>query len=639
MTGFTYLQFYVAFLVTAVLALIPIAAVFRSRACGRTVWPLGGGRYWSVVAVVTAVALLYTTPWDNYLIAAGVWGYGEGRVAATVWHAPVGEYLFILTQPVLTGLWLSQLTVPERWPEADGLRRRPRIAAGTLGLAVGAVGGALLTGAGTGTFYLGAILLWAAPVLALQWVVGAPQLRAARRTVALGVLVPTVYLCAADRIALELGVWRLADRYTTGVAPAGLPLEEAAFFLLTNLFVVQGLVLYRWLADRGGPGAPWRWLGSRLRANAAGRLERAVARRRTRAVRPIGPAAVLVTGVVAALAGDLPRAVRYGPLLLSVAAVGLPHGAVDHVAAARATGGQGSAGGDNAARTRPAAGFDGRAALWVASVYAVGGGGYLLLWVAAPVAAAGLFLLLTWFHWGQGDLYHLLATGRGAHLDRPSRRALALAVRGGVPMVVPLLSFPDLYRRIVAALAGVFGAPAVPAWPFGLRIRLVLGAGFAALTLAALAWGRIGAETADERAAWRADAGETSLLWGFFLLTPPVLAIGVYFALWHSLRHVRRLLALGTCGAGPEGPTDPRAPESRIAALDRCALGNFAREALPNTVGALVLLAGVYAVTAPGGLLAVAAGYLVVLAVLTFPHTLVVTWLDARQGVWTVRPT
>jgi hypothetical protein len=35
---------------------------------------------------------------------------------------------------------------------------------------------------------------------------------------------------------------------------AGLPVEEATFFLVTNLFVVQGLVLFQWVLDRRTPG-------------------------------------------------------------------------------------------------------------------------------------------------------------------------------------------------------------------------------------------------------------------------------------------------------------------------------------------------------------------------------------------------
>ena len=52
--------------------------------------------------------------------------------------------------------------------------------------------------------------------------------------VALGVLVPSAYLWVADRIAIGLEIWTISERYTTGLAIAGLPVEEAAFFVVMN---------------------------------------------------------------------------------------------------------------------------------------------------------------------------------------------------------------------------------------------------------------------------------------------------------------------------------------------------------------------------------------------------------------------
>jgi lycopene cyclase domain-containing protein len=251
MSGPTYLQFHLAFLLPAVMLMIATAFVSRAQ-MSAAVRPLGAGRtYWTGVAIITAVALAYTTPWDNYLIAEGIWWYGDGSTLVTLVHAPIEEYLFILVQPWLTALWLSHLSLPTEWPTV-ARPIRSRVVATGLAAALGVVGWRLL---GTdATFYLGAILAWAAPVLALQWAVGAPQLWARRRLVALGALVPTAYLCVADRIAIEYGIWILSKQYTTGFTVAGLPVEEATFFLATNLFVVQGLVLYRWVLDWRGSG-------------------------------------------------------------------------------------------------------------------------------------------------------------------------------------------------------------------------------------------------------------------------------------------------------------------------------------------------------------------------------------------------
>jgi lycopene cyclase domain-containing protein len=259
--NFSYLQFHLAFLLPAVMLLVVTGFVSRTRITDAAArWTDGWRRYWAGVAIITVVALVYTTPWDNLLIARGVWWYGTDRTLATIWEAPVEEYLFITVQPWLTALWLSHLSFSSEWPAAT----RPRASRGVMIVVAAAVGVAGWQWLGSeATFYIGAIFVWAAPVLALQWAVGAPQLWARRRAVTVGTLVPTLYLCVTDRIAIEYGIWILSEQYTTGIFVAGLPVEEAAFFFVTNLFVVQGLVLYRLVTARWGVDAVAGWVADR----------------------------------------------------------------------------------------------------------------------------------------------------------------------------------------------------------------------------------------------------------------------------------------------------------------------------------------------------------------------------------------
>ncbi|MFB6311420.1 MAG: lycopene cyclase domain-containing protein [Salinirussus sp.] len=200
------------------------------------------------VAIIVGLALAWTIPWDNYLIARGVWDYGTGRVLGVIWRAPIEEYVFIAIQPVLTALWLSAITTGD----TPTVQWQPRDAA--IGLLMGgALGIAGLVGVRyTPTFYLGAIVAWASPVLALQWAVGWRYLVARVRPLILGVTVPTLYLSTADALAIASGIWQLSPNLTTGLTVVGLPIEEGCFFLLTNLLVVQGLLLYPWVTKRLG---------------------------------------------------------------------------------------------------------------------------------------------------------------------------------------------------------------------------------------------------------------------------------------------------------------------------------------------------------------------------------------------------
>jgi len=239
MSPASYLGFHLVFVLPPLVA-VGVAAYFRPAArWSRT--SLSG------LAAIVLLAVVYTTPWDNLLIELGVWGYGDGVTSIHIWAAPLGEYLFFVLQPVLVALWLYNLDIPTDAPLA--VRLRDRALGLAAGLAVCALGVGLLF-AGPSTLYLGAILAWAGPILAVQWAFGWPHLVRARRAVAAGIAVPTAYLWLLDRYAIDAGLWRLSETYTVGIAPFGLPIEEALFFLVTNVFIVQGLVLYLWLVDQ-----------------------------------------------------------------------------------------------------------------------------------------------------------------------------------------------------------------------------------------------------------------------------------------------------------------------------------------------------------------------------------------------------
>lgn len=202
---------------------------------------MGGQRPWLGLPLIALLALVYTTPWDNYLIGRGVWVYGAGRIVGAIGYVPVEEYLFFLLQPMLTGLWLywvlAHLDVPSKQEYSTIVQ------AFTIGFwMVLSIAGALMLQWDT-SVYLGLLLAWAGPILALQWLVGAKQLWATKRIWLMGTLIPTLYLWLCDRVAIGQGIWSISDKYTTGLQLFSLPIEEAIFFLVTNLLIVQGLLV------------------------------------------------------------------------------------------------------------------------------------------------------------------------------------------------------------------------------------------------------------------------------------------------------------------------------------------------------------------------------------------------------------
>lgn len=199
-----------------------------------------------VIAVHVIIAVLWTTPWDNYLVATNVWWYDINKVTGiTLGYVPIEEYTFFVLQPIMSGLWI--ITLITHLPQSKTVfspSPRTRSAAvaitGILWLASIVM---LISGFRPGT-YLGLELVWALPPLALQLAFGADILRHHWRPVLAAVASTTLYLSLADTLAIYGGIWTIDPEQTLGIYIGGiLPLEELTFFLLTNMLVVFGITL------------------------------------------------------------------------------------------------------------------------------------------------------------------------------------------------------------------------------------------------------------------------------------------------------------------------------------------------------------------------------------------------------------
>jgi Brp/Blh family beta-carotene 15,15'-monooxygenase len=195
-----------------------------------------------------------------------------------------------------------------------------------------------------------------------------------------------------------------------------------------------------------------------------------------------------ITALVAAafVAGiSLPPRAVYVPFVASVLLFGLPHGAADHVVIPRVLG------------QRPRL----VSVLIICVGYLALAGAYLAFWFWAPAPAFAMFILMMWWHWGQGDLYALLGFIGAGHLRTHSQRGAALAIRGGLPMLVPLLAFPAVYQAGAHDMIGLFSphAAAHGAWLWANPFRLTVGNVFVVLMVGTLLLGYRGQELANAR--------------------------------------------------------------------------------------------------------------------------------------------
>lgn len=202
--------------------------------------------------------------------------------------------------------------------------------------------------------------------------------------------------------------------------------------------------------------------------------------------------------------GGMPIALQV-LLALVALAVGIPHGAVDHLITVPRL-------------TSP------RMVFFLAGyLIAVG----LAIWaiLSANLLGFQLVVLMSAIHFGLGDAAFVaeLDKRQPAHA-RKFPKAAFLVASGFTPVVIPLVSTSS-----TEALTAV--NPNLVGWAGGLAPAIF--AGMVAVNLVAIGWMLLAKRIQE--------AVDLALLLTLVLIAPPLVAFAFYFGLWHALRHTGRV--------------------------------------------------------------------------------------------------
>lgn len=265
-------------------------------------------------------------------------------------------------------------------------------------------------------------------------------------------------------------------------------------------------------------------------------------------------------------------------LMVAVVATGIPHGAVDHIVAARLYGLS-----DSLSDQAKFYGFY----LVLMAIY----GG---LWFVVPGACLAAFLIMTMYHFGQADL---------AYLDLSWGRArLAWMSRGLLLVGLPIAAFPEIVDPIFAAIAeGV----SVAEWPYLATQQTAVCAALIGQHVVVL--GGLLAAADDLPDGWMREGVNVTALSALFLTVHPLVAFAVYFGLWHSLGHILELIRFFNRRG------------------DQTTLPGFYKKAALYTVISFAGLGILYAATQSFGLEdQMIALLFILISVMTLPHMIIV---------------
>lgn len=200
-----------------------------------------------IIFVHVLLALTYTTPWDNYLVATGVWYYNPQLVTGiTIGYVPIEEYTFFVVETILVGLWWWFLARRISFPAPAAFQRNRKLVywSITILLLLWAFFTFQFFFAGDEWNYLGIIFAWALLPIVPQFLFGADILWHYRKLVFWSIFVPGLYLSLTDIIALRATTWSISKEQTLGINFFGiLPIEEVAFFFITCVLIGFGMTL------------------------------------------------------------------------------------------------------------------------------------------------------------------------------------------------------------------------------------------------------------------------------------------------------------------------------------------------------------------------------------------------------------
>ncbi len=246
----TYLLFLILFVVIPLISAILLNIIFgkRSNLKENHGFQFSRRSELFLLIILAVIAVLYTTPWDNFLVANKIWFYDPSKVMGILLgYVPLEEYLFFIFQTLLIGAYFILLLKKPIFHSSSDFKSNHYVRVIPVILLSVIWFISLITYVqNTQTLiYLNLILLWAIPPISLQLLFGADILAKKIKIVTVSILSATFYLSFADALAIFDGIWTITSNTSTGIVLFGiLPIEEFLFFLVTNILLINTLTLF-----------------------------------------------------------------------------------------------------------------------------------------------------------------------------------------------------------------------------------------------------------------------------------------------------------------------------------------------------------------------------------------------------------
>ena len=176
-------------------------------------------------------AIIFSSMWDSLIFSKGVFTFDQGSMLGVFGAMPLEEWMWFIDHTTLASI----VTLAVMRPQADDVlaaslrsplrQHSPADKGAAMGLAALSTTGFWLTsqilmavpGADEHLLFLGVLMGFMPPVLALQWWFGGNVFRQRPGEMLSAIAAVSVYVLALDQLALSKGIWHLNPDYTTSL--------------------------------------------------------------------------------------------------------------------------------------------------------------------------------------------------------------------------------------------------------------------------------------------------------------------------------------------------------------------------------------------------------------------------------------
>ena len=241
----TYLEYLILFIIfPIILALWYLVRSIRTTSQNTIIGP----RYIIIsLLILSIIAFVYTTPWDNYLVANEIWSYKPNQILGIIiGYVPIEEYSFFVLETILVGLitLIVLLKFPLNNPETInyGITKEKLILLGYF-FVIWVTMLVLFVCDYPSFKYMSLILVWALPPIVLQLLLGWDIIFKNFTKISLLIFLTGIYLSLTDFVAISLDIWEINSDYIINLNIGVLPFEEILFFFVTTILITFGTIL------------------------------------------------------------------------------------------------------------------------------------------------------------------------------------------------------------------------------------------------------------------------------------------------------------------------------------------------------------------------------------------------------------